>query len=146
MESIQKIFEFFSSPLFKLIVRMLTIYLVIFWLSTVIWVYRDAKRRGSVALTWSALAIAFPVLGVFIYLLLRPSESVEEAELRALEYEFKRSIVEEEASYCPACGKKVESDFQICPYCLKKLKKSCRNCGKLLKLEWQVCPYCKVEQ
>lgn len=146
METLQGIFDFFSSPLFKLILRMLSIYVFILWLSTVIWTYSDAKRRGSAALTWAAFTFAFPFIGILIYLLLRPKETVEEAELNALEYEFKKSLLEEEVKFCPACGKRIEDDFQICPYCLKKLKKKCSNCERLLKLDWHVCPYCRQEQ
>lgn len=146
METLQGIFDFLNSPLFKLLLRMFFLYILILWLSTVIWTYNDAKKRGSAALTWSAFTLVFPFFGLLVYLLLRPKETIEEAELNSLEYEFKRQLLEEEVKFCPACGKKIEDDFQICPYCLKKLKKKCVSCGRLLKLDWHVCPYCRQEQ
>lgn len=146
MEALQGIFDFFSSPLFRLIVRLFTLYIIIFWFGTVVWTYKDAKRRGAAALTWSMFVLVFPFLGVLLYLLLRPQETIEDAEIRSLEYEFKKNLLEEEVRYCPACGRRIEDDFQICPYCLKKLKKKCKECGKLLKLDWNVCPYCRAEQ
>jgi len=146
METLQGIFDFFSSPLFKLLVRMFLLYIFILWLSTVIWTYNDARKRGSAALTWSVFTLVFPFAGVLVYLLLRPRETIDESELNSLEYEFKKSLLEEELKYCPACGHKIEEDFQICPYCLKKLKKKCTSCGRLLKLDWHICPYCRAEQ
>lgn len=146
METLQAVFDFFGSPLFKLMVRMFLLYLFILWVSTVIWTYVDAKKRGGAALTWSAFNLVFPFMGLLVYLLLRPKETIEEAELNALEYEFKKALLEDEVRFCPACGKKIEKDFQICPYCLKKLKKKCSNCDRLLNLDWHVCPYCRQEQ
>lgn len=146
METLQAVFDFFGSPLFKLMVRMFLLYLFILWISTVIWTYVDAKKRGGAALTWSAFNLVFPFMGLLVYLLLRPKETIEEAELNALEYEFKKALLGDEVRFCPACGKKIEKDFQICPYCLKKLKKKCSNCDRLLNLDWHVCPYCRQEQ
>lgn len=146
MEFLQSIINFFSSPLFRFILRLILLYIIILWLATVVWVYRDAKRRGVMAITWSTISFVFPFFGVIIYLILRPAEYVEEVEARELENKFKQAVIERELVECPACHRPVEEDFQICPYCLKKLKKTCRNCGKILNLEWSVCPYCKQEQ
>jgi RNA polymerase subunit RPABC4/transcription elongation factor Spt4 len=146
MELIQSVYNFFTSPLFRFILNFIGIYILLLWLSTVVWTYRDARRRGAMALSWAALALAFPFLGVIIYLLMRPAEYEDEAELRELEMAFKEMLLKKELQVCPACHKPVEEDYQVCPYCLKKLKKPCRNCGKLLKLDWAVCPYCKAEQ
>lgn len=146
MDLIQSIYDFFTSPLFRFIIRLILLYIVILWLATVIWTYRDARRRGSMAITWATISLVFPFLGVLIYVVLRPSEYEDEAELIELEKSFKELLLKKELLICPACHRPVESDFQICPYCLKKLRKTCRNCGKLLKLDWSVCPYCKAEQ
>lgn len=43
---------------------------------------------------------------------------------------------------CPRCGKGVEDDFIICPYCQTKLKSKCEQCGQLLEESWVACPYC----
>jgi len=45
-------------------------------------------------------------------------------------------------SKCPNCGKGVEDDFIICPYCQAKLKAKCARCGQLLEENWVACPYC----
>jgi RNA polymerase subunit RPABC4/transcription elongation factor Spt4 len=45
-------------------------------------------------------------------------------------------------SKCPSCGKGVEENFIVCPYCQRKLKAKCGKCGQLLEPNWVACPYC----
>lgn len=146
MDLIQSIYNFFASPLFRFLVNLTVIYIVVLWIATIIWTFKDARKRGAMALTWAAISLAFPFLGVLIYLILRPPEFEEDARLRDLEMSFKEMLIKRELLVCPACHKPIDGDFQTCPYCLKKLKKSCNTCAKLLKLEWVVCPYCKADQ
>ncbi|MEM3408539.1 MAG: zinc-ribbon domain-containing protein [Nitrososphaeria archaeon] len=46
---------------------------------------------------------------------------------------------------CPNCGKPIQVNFTICPYCgysLTKKSKKCPSCGNELELDWKICPYC----
>ncbi len=44
---------------------------------------------------------------------------------------------------CPCCGKAIQADFNMCPYCGESCKiKVCSKCGQNLKPEFKVCPYC----
>jgi RNA polymerase subunit RPABC4/transcription elongation factor Spt4 len=43
---------------------------------------------------------------------------------------------------CPSCGREVEEDFDICPYCNSPLKKSCPSCKRGIEPDFVVCPYC----
>jgi len=44
---------------------------------------------------------------------------------------------------CPSCGKGIQPDFTVCPYCGQDLKPGeCSKCGKELQPEFTVCPYC----
>lgn len=43
---------------------------------------------------------------------------------------------------CFSCSHALQEDFQYCPYCKEKLKKTCQGCGKLMKMNWRKCPYC----
>lgn len=43
---------------------------------------------------------------------------------------------------CPQCGRAIEPDFILCPYCHSSLKTACSECGRLLKTSWEICPYC----
>jgi RNA polymerase subunit RPABC4/transcription elongation factor Spt4 len=36
----------------------------------------------------------------------------------------------------------VKDDWQVCPNCHTKLKKTCENCNKFMELPWNICPYC----
>nr|WP_269330140.1 ATPase, T2SS/T4P/T4SS family [Kineosporia babensis] len=49
-----------------------------------------------------------------------------------------------ETHACPKCGKHVEEDMVVCPYCATNLDRGhCQHCGKSVQAEWNVCPYCR---
>jgi predicted amidophosphoribosyltransferase len=48
----------------------------------------------------------------------------------------------EEGDACPQCGKAVEEEWQVCPYCGAKLASECPECGKARQPDWVACPYC----
>jgi RNA polymerase subunit RPABC4/transcription elongation factor Spt4 len=87
------------------------------------------------------VVLLFGPLGVPIYLILRPRETLAEAYERSLEEEALLQDIEER-EVCPGCKRRVEPDFIICPDCHTELKKVCQNCNRLLYLVWSVCPYC----
>ena len=43
---------------------------------------------------------------------------------------------------CPSCGKLLQEDFNVCPYCGEPIKITCAKCGKILAEEYNNCPYC----
>ncbi|EFH87508.1 zinc ribbon domain-containing protein [Ktedonobacter racemifer] len=119
-------------------------FLVVFWLSTVIWTFRDIRARTQDFLLQiiSTVAVAiFPIAGVFVYMILRPRQTLAEIYERQLEEE---SLLAEmtERQTCSNCHARIESDFQVCPSCGQKLKRSCPKCERLLELRWTFCPYC----
>jgi len=69
-------------------------------------------------------------------------EMEERAEERAKEYE---RIVFSSEMYCPSCNKKIEPEFNICPYCGARLKTKCPSCGKRIGPEFHFCPFCGTE-
>ncbi|MCL4530589.1 MAG: zinc ribbon domain-containing protein, partial [Chloroflexi bacterium] len=79
--------------------------------------------------------------GVLVYLILRPTRTLEEEYQRTLEEESLLQALED-LPLCPGCERRVKDDWQVCPNCHTKLKKACHNCGKLMELPWNVCPYC----
>lgn len=119
-------------------------FLVIFWLSLVIWTFRDVRSRTqdffSQVLATVLVAVFF-VGGLFIYMILRPRQTLAEIYERQLEEE---SLLAEmtERQTCNNCHARVETDFQVCPSCGQKLKRSCPKCERLLELRWTFCPYC----
>jgi RNA polymerase subunit RPABC4/transcription elongation factor Spt4 len=119
-------------------------FFVIFWLSTVIWTFRDIRARTQDFLSQilaTVLAAVFPIAGLLIYMILRPRQTLAEIYERQLEEE---SLLAEmtERQTCNNCHARVEGDFQVCPSCGQKLKRSCPKCERLLELRWTFCPYC----
>ncbi|TMC21251.1 MAG: zinc ribbon domain-containing protein [Chloroflexi bacterium] len=119
-------------------------FLVIFWVSLVIWTFRDIRSRTQDFLTQilaTVLVFIFFVPGLFVYMILRPPQTIAEISERQLEEE---SLLAEmtERQTCSNCHARIESDFQICPSCGQKLKRPCPKCERLLELRWTFCPYC----
>ena len=121
---------------------------VVFWAAMVIWAYRDmrARSRDPLARILAAILVALLNLpGLFVYILLRPRESISETYERSLEEEALLQEIEEKPG-CPGCGQRAQHDWQACPYCHTRLKKTCVNCGYLLELPWNICPSCTASQ
>jgi len=131
---------------------LITIYGVVilaaFWLAMIIWAYRDmrARSRDTFAQLGVALMVAaLTVPGLLIYLFLRPRETLSEAYERSLEEEALLQEIEEKPT-CPGCGQRIQENWQACPHCFTRLKKSCVHCRQMLELSWQLCPYCTTPQ
>lgn len=133
------------------IISYLTIIIAVFsallaalWLSLVIWTFRDmrARSRDPFAQILAALVVAaLPIIGLVIYLILRPPETLAEAYERALEEEALLQEIEERP-HCPGCSRIVQKDWLLCPHCHTRLHKKCPDCDNLLELQWNLCPYC----
>jgi RNA polymerase subunit RPABC4/transcription elongation factor Spt4 len=119
-------------------------FFVLFWVSTVVWTFRDIRSRTQDFLSQilaTVLAAVFPITGLLIYMILRPRQTLAEIYERQLEEE---SLLAEmtERQTCNNCHARVEPDFQVCPSCGQKLKRTCPKCERLLELRWSFCPYC----
>jgi RNA polymerase subunit RPABC4/transcription elongation factor Spt4 len=119
-------------------------FVVIFWISLVFWTWRDVRSRTQdviLQITATVLVAVFNIGGLFIYMIVRPRQTLAELYERQLEEE---SLLAEmtERQTCPTCHYRVEGDFQICPSCGTKLRRPCPRCDHLLELKWNVCPYC----
>jgi hypothetical protein len=124
----------------------LEIYVVILYLAIAYWALKDARSRSDrVGLHYFALFINLlvPLLGLLVYLLVRPSSTL--VERRALELEAEalaQTSDDEDGRPCPACGREIEKDFVLCPYCNTRFAKLCPSCHKSVRLGWTLCPYC----
>lgn len=114
------------------------------WFSLIVWTYRDIRSRSRDPLvrilTVLVVAILF-IPGVLVYLILRPSQTLEEGYQRTLEEEALLQSIED-VPLCPGCSRRVEADWQVCPNCHTRLKKRCTECNRLMELPWNLCPYC----
>ncbi|RLD00439.1 MAG: zinc ribbon domain-containing protein [Chloroflexi bacterium] len=109
-----------------------------------IWTFRDihARSRDFLAqILATLLVIVLPIIGLVVYLMLRPRETLAEAYERSLEQEALLQAIEE-PEVCPGCGQRVKSDYLYCPACHTQLKKACSTCGHPIHLNWSLCPYC----
>ena len=119
-------------------------FLVALWLALIVWTWRDirSRARDPLAQVLAVLLVALLNLpGVLVYLILRPAHTLEEEYQRTLEEEALLVSIEDQ-TLCPGCERRVREDWQVCPNCHTKLKKTCQHCNKLMELPWNICPYC----
>jgi RNA polymerase subunit RPABC4/transcription elongation factor Spt4 len=123
-------------------------YVGLLWIALAFWMVRDARRRtGSIifaALT-AALGLGLPFFGVLVYLIIRPPRTLDEERALLLEEQALTENPPEGARPCPTCGREIESDFVICPYCRTQFARRCRACQRWLRLGWRICPFCAEE-
>ena len=138
--------DFFESEVWLLIRNLTLFFVVVFWLSSAFWVYKDARRR--IEDPWLlAMAVALgifpPFIGPLLYMFFRPPEYVDDVRERELEIKaMEESLGGSER--CPVCRASIDSTFLSCPVCTTKLKQACRRCKAPLEPLWQMCPYCET--
>jgi hypothetical protein len=138
--------DFFDSDTWLVIRNLAILFLIVFWLATVYWVYKDARRRiEDPWLVAMAVILGFvPFIGPLVYLFFRPPEYLEDRRERELEIRAMEEQIGQRVSHCPVCRAAVEPDFLVCPVCTTKLKQACTSCKAPLEPLWQVCPYCET--
>jgi RNA polymerase subunit RPABC4/transcription elongation factor Spt4 len=91
------------------------------------------------------VVLVFFLPGHWVYLILRPRQTLTELYERSLEEEALLQELEDQKA-CPTCKRRVHDDFLICPSCRTRLKEPCRSCAKPLSYAWVACPYCGLEK
>lgn len=123
-------------------------YLLALWFALVVWTFQDIQRRSRsvIAQIFSTLVVVlFFIPGILIYLILRPSDTLDDTFQRSLEEEYLLQDLEE-LPLCPSCQRYVHDDFVYCPHCRADLRQPCAGCERLIDLRWEICPYCGVDQ
>lgn len=118
--------------------------LLLLWLAVVVWALRDirARSRSGWAAFFTVLLVALvPIVGLAVYLLLRPHETLNDAYDRALEQEALLQQIEERP-VCPTCSRPTQVNWFLCPTCHTHLRQPCPVCRSPLELHWDICPYC----
>ena len=96
-------------------IMMCVIYLVIFivWILAVVWVYKDAKKRGGNEALWAILVFFTGLIGLIIWLVIRPPIGGKQQGLGGSSEPDRR---------CPNCGRPIPMDAKVCPYCGKNFE------------------------
>jgi RNA polymerase subunit RPABC4/transcription elongation factor Spt4 len=138
---------FFGSPVVQFVIYSILAYLVVLWLASAYWVFRDMQQRTENAilpyLAASLVIVFLPVfpLAVFVYKIIRPHEKIGEVYERNLAEEALLAEVEAIKS-CPTCARRVNDEWIICPTCRTRLNRVCPNCSRLVGLDWSLCAWC----
>jgi hypothetical protein len=126
----------------------LVAYLLVLWVAALVWTYRDVASRSRDPYTQGIallLVVVFNLPGLLLYVILRPKDTLAEAYDRRLEAEALLHEIQEQAT-CPACRRKIESDFLVCPYCRSVLRTPCASCAKPMLSMWVLCPHCGTDR
>jgi len=137
--------DFFHSSTWYVIRNLGIFFVIVFWVATIYWVYKDARRRIDDTLIVGVVTLigVVPFIGPLIYMLFRPPEYLDVRE-RELEIKAMEKRLGGRDLHCPVCRAEVEEDFLICPVCTTKLRQACTTCKRPLEALWQVCPYCET--
>ena len=128
--------------------RAIGIYLIVIWLATAYWAFRDMQQRSDNAflpyLAAAGIILFTPiffVLAVWVYKIVRPHEKIGEVWERNLAEEALLAEVEA-IHHCPACEKRIDDEWILCPNCRTRLKRVCPNCSRLVGMDWSLCAWC----
>lgn len=140
--------DFIGSDTFGMIKIAVLAYFALLWLVILIWVTKDVLQRSKSVLFQAfsiLLSIAVPILGVLLYLIIRPSKTQNERYYEELERNMLESEIHSEENHCGKCLTVVEKEYSYCPNCGESLKKTCQKCKKSFPNVWNICPFCASE-
>jgi RNA polymerase subunit RPABC4/transcription elongation factor Spt4 len=123
-------------------------FLFAFWIAMGIWAFHDIRQRTRdwlVIILAVALVLIFPLIGLILYMMIRPKATLADVYDRALEEEALLRELEQTAA-CHNCGVPVKEGWVYCPNCHNQLQHSCPTCGNLVRNEWEICVFCGSAQ
>jgi len=111
-------------------VSIFSLVLLVLWIAVIVWVYRDAERRGMNGVLWALLVLIGSIIGLLIYLIVRSDVLAATQRSPAVQV-------------CPECEQDVDQGYAFCPHCGKRLQGGvCHACGKPIEPNWKVCAHC----
>ena len=142
---------FLSNPIVQLASQLIVIYVVLLWLGTAYWAFRDmqARTENPILPYFAAALIIFftPLLFLFavvLYLIVRPRETLAEVYERSLAEESLLAEVEKN-ELCPVCRDRVDAEWLVCPNCRTRLHRVCPSCNRLAEPTWPLCAFCGTD-
>lgn len=146
-EFVLNLLESIGSMDFQIVWQIFAYGLIVFWFVVLYWVWLDSGDRTSKkSVRWLLVLLVaiLNVVGLVIYLIIRPPQTIEEIywsdlERRYLKYETA------ELGDCPKCGSQLFPGFNYCPSCRYKIKIRCTGCQVLVDRKHKFCPHCGQE-
>ena len=136
------------ATLIGIFVALMGAFFFAFWVAMGIWTFNDIRSRTR---DWLAIVLAsllvlvFPLVGLVLYMMIRPRETLADVFDRALEEESLLRELEATLS-CHRCGVPVQDNWNFCSNCHSQLRFACSNCGKAMRHEWSICVSCGADQ
>lgn len=101
------------------------------WIAVIVWVYRDAERRGMNGVLWALLVFIGNLIGLIIYLIVRQDNTQKESR-----------VASTPSQPCPSCHKTVSPGYKFCPHCGSAMNPTCPKCSSKVDRDWNICPNC----
>jgi double zinc ribbon protein len=143
--ALTSVHDFLHSTGFVVARNLAIVLALVFWVALGFWVYKDARRRirdPFLVMMATLLGLVPPYIGPVVYLLFRPSETIEDVRSRRVEVQALEQQLMRTQPSCPVCSSAVEPDYLACPVCTTMLRLPCTTCRAPLDPLWQMCPYC----
>ena len=99
--------------LFTGVMCIIPIIAIIIGIVLAIWVYKDAEKRDSSGALWLIIVLITGLLGLIIWLIVRPPIGGKKTESGSAAASDRR---------CPSCGRTIPNDARVCPYCRKNFE------------------------
>jgi RNA polymerase subunit RPABC4/transcription elongation factor Spt4 len=97
---------------------------------------------GTSRVLEEAVSSAF-VVAANLKTTLSPFWTPDQSNVAPHEPETPIELSAEMATSCGRCGRGVNAEFRLCPYCGYELRpRSCQECGKEVLAEFRFCPHC----
>ena len=138
--------EFFKqliTPEVAMVLTLMVVCVVSVYILSIVYVIRDAARRGAEPRWVWALIAVIPIVGILAYVILRPSSSLIDREEQDLDIALREHQLYH-YGICPQCGAPIDRDFVVCPMCNTQVRNFCPTCHRPLNADWKVCPYCRT--
>jgi hypothetical protein len=141
----------FGNHYVVLALQIMLAYVVVCWMATAWWAYRDMDDRSenlilpflASAMIILATPLLFP-LALYVYKIMRPPERLADVYERNLSQEALLAEVEKVVT-CRQCDKRVEPEWLVCPFCRARLNRICPSCKGVVGLDWSLCAWCAAE-
>jgi len=95
---------------FEFLIKFIIVYVFIIWISLFVWVWKDIRNRSSSIIfqVFCLIVAVIPFLGIFLYLLIRPSKTLYEKYYDEIESNLYKYFIKVEKAEKKSDEKEVE--------------------------------------